>query len=549
MSQRPGLVSPATAEKVITVADRQPAQHIDVTPSALVQVNQEEAVTIRVPETRSAVSPAASPQISTLGVENSQRERSPHSVNSTEPLPRSHSISQDRAQKAIVERERPAAKRRKLNTSHTTEPEPQDSNIISTVQDVLPATDIDHEAQALSNTLEVGNSLQRAKPKPKPKSKPKTAKAKGKQRMEDVATAVVADAIERERQPLRSREKIKEGPRALRKGKKRATTPENAEIVEIVPTIVKMSDLCKDLHTGKKSLRAEEIRIFELEEAAKKQAAKQRGGDTQDAPSSETVNQLLERVGGGEAEQSGAVQPHPEFQLVNGEIVIVESSLRLDRHANAQAAREAEPVTVVEESALTHKSNSHSFMKREKRHNWNEEMTDLFYDGLRMFGTDFNMISKMFPGRSRASIKLKFTKEEKNDEERIKQTLLGDRIPVNMEEFSKMSNTTYNDPSELERDMEEDRRRLEEEQAREREAIDEVVRQRAAEAAAESAAVGGDSSAKENEIQGVEIENVGKKAGKRGRKGKAKMQKEGMRGKIRSAGGGAAGVGTVGRGS
>ena len=524
-SQHQETAAHITSNIVTTVNALQSVHHGDPIPRAITRTDKE-AVTIGVPQTRNVPQPGASPQISKSAVENLEHQRPQRGVILVDPLQRPRTVSQQPIQENPAQEDRHTAKRLKLGISHPSQPEAQRSPIVPTAEDRTPTTDADHGASALQNNPMVAASPQGAKLK----EKSRTTTAKGKQRMENMATSVVVDTVDKERQPRKARRKTT-GSRVPRKGRMRAITPDNAEGVEIVPTVVKMSDLCRDLHTGKKSLRAEEIRIFEQEEAAKRQAAKQRGTDTQEAPSSETINQLINRVGGGEVEQSGATQPHPEFQLVNGEIVIVESSLRLDRHANAEAAREAEPVVVIEESALTHRSNSHSFMKKEKRHNWNEEMTDLFYDGLRMFGTDFNMISKMFPGRSRASIKLKFTKEEKLDREKIKQTLLGERISVNLEEFSKMSNTTYIHPSELERDMEEDRRRLEEEQTREKEAMDEVVRQRAADAAAESAAACTDSSAKKTEIQRTETDHVGKSSSKRSKTRNTKGQKKGMLGK------------------
>jgi septal ring factor EnvC (AmiA/AmiB activator) len=137
-----------------------------------------------------------------------------------------------------------------------------------------------------------------------------------------------------------------------------------------------------------------------------------------------------------------------------------------------------------------------------------EEATEQFYNGLRMFGTDFEMISKLFPGRTRRQIKLKFVKEEKRDKENIKQILLGEKLPVDIEELSKIRNTTFGDPRDLDREIEEDRKRIEEEQAREKERMEEEERKRQEEAAAEAAAAAAvaeseaeanDTSARENE--------------------------------------------------
>jgi transcription factor TFIIIB component B'' len=149
------------------------------------------------------------------------------------------------------------------------------------------------------------------------------------------------------------------------------------------------------------------------------------------------------------------------MRIVNGEIVLDTSSLQIDRHADA--ARDADEMEQVEENLLTRKINSASFGKRTKVESWDMEMTNLFYRGLRMFGTDFMMISKMFPGRSRRQIKLKFSNEERKNPDRIKQTLLGPRETVTLEDYSDMTNTVYDDPKIIEQELAAEKRKIEEE--------------------------------------------------------------------------------------
>lgn len=363
------------------------------------------------------------------------------------------------------------------------------------------------------------------------KRKRKTAKARGKQRLEDAAAEIVADAT-------RSSKKKRGGGRP---GRRRQPTPENAEAVQIAPSLVKMADLCKDLRTGKKSKR--ETRLQEMDQKEVNRKEQQRRTLTEEGQSNppEMVDELRDGVEGekAQAQQNGHLVP--QTRLRNGVIEVDPDSLVLDRHAHA--AQNAVELEVLEEDTLTRRTTAGSWMKREKNESWNEEFTDKFYQGLRMFGTDFEMISKMFPGRTRRSIKLKFCKEEKNDKERIKETLLGPREPVDMVKFSEMTNTEYQDPEEFRRELEEDRRNLEEQQAREKEAHDDLVRQKEAEVAAESAAVGGESSAKENEVQGGETGATAAVPGKRGRKPAGK--KKAGRGKQKVLGGVVEVLGTI----
>lgn len=66
--------------------------------------------------------------------------------------------------------------------------------------------------------------------------------------------------------------------------------------------------------------------------------------------------------------------------------------------------------------------NYHSFMDKSKttKVRWSKEETELFYQGIREFGSDFLMIQKLhFPGRTRHQIKLKYKKEERENPETL----------------------------------------------------------------------------------------------------------------------------------
>ncbi|CAL0305318.1 unnamed protein product [Lupinus luteus] len=57
--------------------------------------------------------------------------------------------------------------------------------------------------------------------------------------------------------------------------------------------------------------------------------------------------------------------------------------------------------------------NYQSFMDKAPRGKWSKQDTELFYEAIRHFGTDFSMIQLRFPGRTRHQIKLKYKKEER----------------------------------------------------------------------------------------------------------------------------------------
>lgn len=60
---------------------------------------------------------------------------------------------------------------------------------------------------------------------------------------------------------------------------------------------------------------------------------------------------------------------------------------------------------------------------KKKKRKWSEQETKLFYEGIHMFYTDFGMITKLFPGRDRHAVLLKFKQEENKNPEKIDKAL------------------------------------------------------------------------------------------------------------------------------
>ncbi|XP_057527114.1 uncharacterized protein LOC130806176 isoform X2 [Amaranthus tricolor] len=67
--------------------------------------------------------------------------------------------------------------------------------------------------------------------------------------------------------------------------------------------------------------------------------------------------------------------------------------------------------------------NYQSFMTKEPRAKWSKHDTELFYKGIRQFGSDLSMIQRLFPGRTRHQIKLKYKKEERQNPMRLDDAL------------------------------------------------------------------------------------------------------------------------------
>ncbi|KAL9036362.1 MAG: hypothetical protein Q9214_006168, partial [Letrouitia sp. 1 TL-2023] len=335
-----------------------------------------------------------------------------------------------------------------------------------------------------------------------PVSKPKNPKrAANPKRKATVVTAASENIVEN----ASSTPKSAKGRRGR---KRREPTPEGAENKRIVPGEVKMADLCQDSRQGRKSMREKTLQERDKEELAKRKQQETLnlvGESERTEPDGSSVEQQAENpvLEGDTAQhtlEEDNVRRVPGTQIIGGEIMISDDQ-QLDFHKEAAEQRQREQLEGIDEDDLSRRVNSQTYMKREKLNVWSEELTDLFYDGLRMFGTDFGMISKMFPDRTRRAIKLKFTKEEKLHQDRIKEVLWGSRIPVDMEGFSKMTGLTFDDPQKHEREMEEDRKRLEEEAKLDQQFRDEATKQQTGETVTEQAAAENDSSTKENKVE------------------------------------------------
>ncbi|CAL4888139.1 unnamed protein product [Urochloa decumbens] len=61
------------------------------------------------------------------------------------------------------------------------------------------------------------------------------------------------------------------------------------------------------------------------------------------------------------------------------------------------------------------KLNYHSYMNKQTRGRWSKSDTDMFYKGLRQFGSDFAMIQQLLPDKTRQQVRAKFKTEEKKN--------------------------------------------------------------------------------------------------------------------------------------
>lgn len=217
------------------------------------------------------------------------------------------------------------------------------------------------------------------------------------------------------------------------RGGKRAPTPEGAEDEVVDHTVLKISELCKDLRIGKKFSRHDEIKV--QYEKSKLEARLARDNPVAQE-SEDEIQQAPDDDPGAEEDAVPASRSGPKMIVVDGQVVVDQQSTQHDPHA--AVSRDA--VEVVEENDFTTLITSNSFAKKMRTQKWDELSTELFYQGLAQFGTDFEMIKKMFPHRERKSIKLKFNKEERINPGRVNRTLRGEKREIDLDWFQEKSN-------------------------------------------------------------------------------------------------------------
>ncbi|RAL58546.1 hypothetical protein DID88_003994 [Monilinia fructigena] len=199
-----------------------------------------------------------------------------------------------------------------------------------------------------------------------------------------------------------------------KKRKAREGTPENAENEVIEPATMKMADLCTDIRIGKKFSKHDELK---MRHTRKKIDA-----------------QLAERP-----ELAGLINNAPPES--NTEPCEEPS---LSRHEYEGLVLEE-----IEENEFTKAVNSGQYMKRSTSVRWDSDANELFYQGLRQFGTAFEMIAAMFPDRNRRQIKLKFVREERQNPAKVDRALKGKTDEIDFEEYTQLTGQKFEDSAEI----------------------------------------------------------------------------------------------------
>ncbi|XP_062983985.1 transcription factor TFIIIB component B'' homolog [Elgaria multicarinata webbii] len=145
-------------------------------------------------------------------------------------------------------------------------------------------------------------------------------------------------------------------------------------------------------------------------------------------------NEEDEEEDGGEVEDDGPLLVPRVKVAEDGSIILDEESLTVEvlRTKGQCVVEENDPI--FERGSTTTYS---SFRKSYYTKPWSEKETDMFFLAISMVGTDFSMISQLFPHRARTEIKNKFKREEKANGWRIDKAFKEKR-PFDFDFFAKL---------------------------------------------------------------------------------------------------------------
>ena len=259
--------------------------------------------------------------------------------------------------------------------------------------------------------------------------------------------------------------------------RRRRTTPPTAEEVVIVPSTAKMSEMCVDKRTGRKSARYAELREAERQRKRLREIKREqeRAGLTpapelsssptrhneitedEVVPLVETVQQQQQQEE--EDDSLGPITTGTARVMTdeNGNIILDQSSLQVDRH-------EIHPSTLTEslvhttETIFSSKTNSATYASTRARASntirWLPEDNERFYTALRMFGTDFGMIATYLGGgKQRRHVKNKFYREERTNSDKLTWALKN-RLEVDVAGLEEKYGTKFKNMEEMREELE-----------------------------------------------------------------------------------------------
>lgn len=143
----------------------------------------------------------------------------------------------------------------------------------------------------------------------------------------------------------------------------------------------------------------------------------------------------------------------PELKIKGGKFVVDQSSTVVDRHEHVEAGRDQREVEEIVKD-FSRPTTSVTHRRNEKAARWSAEETTRFFIKLSEWGSDFNLISQFFPGRTRRQIKNKFKLEERNNPTKI-HLALARKLDISIDQYkTKEGSSVLDTAKEVERKLE-----------------------------------------------------------------------------------------------
>eukprot|EP00981_Chlorochromonas_danica_P011913 scaffold4347_cov269-Ochromonas_danica.AAC.3 len=161
-----------------------------------------------------------------------------------------------------------------------------------------------------------------------------------------------------------------------------------------------LAELCDAIHQRKRgSAREEGLATAQPLQAVKKPRQTSSSSSSSSSAAATAAAKALTAASDNTKKDLG-----PRVEVIDGKIVIKESSLTIDPLGENKDDQEYEEVV----EGLHASSRYSSYSHRKQGRTWGLEETRLFYQALRQCGTEFSMMQSFFPHRTRRELKLKF---------------------------------------------------------------------------------------------------------------------------------------------
>lgn len=258
--------------------------------------------------------------------------------------------------------------------------------------------------------------------------------------------------------------------------------PKLLYLVEINPENMSMKDLCRlNLPVGKVSENIEKVHIAKQRRREAKQLRKDSRlmARTQGISYEEALDQLERKIAAKiekdeeeitktEQEANGNDKPEEkeeedeevlkrrenagktglQLQVTDGKLDIdTDSTIRQQNNAHDSTNRDVEETNPFVQPVI-----SNTYSKRKQTDKWTAEEEYDFFRALSDWGTDFSIISDLFPHRTRKQVKAKFNNEERKRPGLI-ETALAQKFKPDLEQYKAISKTQLHTREDFEQSL------------------------------------------------------------------------------------------------